>query len=148
MNTMAIRARAGLLLLGCSLLVSAPAAHAQRSEPPAMQGHDAEARMRDAQAEALHRRLFFDPARIEEGSPGVSCDHRVARRPETSAGTGEVVVAVRKTGGEVIVRLWFPPVVERSEEVIASRLATLSRAAGVDDVATLHVERHRFAWCR
>ena len=73
---------------------------------PAMQGHDSEARMRDADAEARWRRLFFDPAAREEGEALVSCDHRAAKRPDTIAGPGAVVILWVPTTGRVIARRW------------------------------------------
>ena len=73
---------------------------------PAMQGHDAEARMREPDAEARWRRLFFDAATREEGEPQVSCDHRAARRPDAVAGPAAVAIAWDPASGRVIARLW------------------------------------------
>ncbi len=73
---------------------------------PAMQGHDSESRMRDAEAEARWRRLFFDPATREEGEALVSCDHRAARRPDTVAGPGAVVILWDPAGGRLLARRW------------------------------------------
>jgi hypothetical protein len=73
---------------------------------PAMQGHDSESRMRDAEAEVRWRRLFFEPAAREEGEALVSCDHRAAKRPDTIAGPGAVVILWVPTTGRVIARRW------------------------------------------
>jgi hypothetical protein len=71
-----------------------------------MQGHDAEARMRDPDAEVRWRRLFFDPALHEEGEGQVACDHRVARRPDLDGGPAAVAVAWDPASGRVLVRRW------------------------------------------
>ena len=73
---------------------------------PAMQGHDAEARMRDPDAEVRWRRLFFEPAGREEGEAQVSCDHRIARRPDLDGGPSAVVVLWNRESGRVLVRRW------------------------------------------
>jgi hypothetical protein len=73
---------------------------------PAMQGHDAEARMRDAEAEVRWRRLFFDAAEREEGEALVSCDHRAARRPDSIAGPGAVVILWVPASGRLLARRW------------------------------------------
>ena len=71
---------------------------------PAMQGHDAEARMRDPDSEARWRRLFFDAAVREEGEAQVSCDHRVARRPDVDGGPAAVAVLWERASGRVLLR--------------------------------------------
>ena len=73
---------------------------------PAMQGHDAEARMRTPEAEARWRRLFFDPAGREEGVAEVSCDHRVARRPDLDGGPAAVAILWDPTSGRIHLRRW------------------------------------------
>ena len=76
------------------------------AEAPAMQGHDAEARMRDPEAEARWRRLFFDDAGREEGEAQVSCDHRIARRPDVDGGAAAVAIAQHPESGRVLARRW------------------------------------------
>ncbi len=73
---------------------------------PAMQGHDAEARMRDPDAEDRWRRLFFEPAGREEGEAQVSCDHRIAKRPDVDGGAAAVVIAWDPATGRVLLRRW------------------------------------------
>ena len=85
---------------------SAEAMRKAAANAPAMQGHDAESRMRDVDDEARWRRLFFDVAEREEGEPSVSCEHRAARRPDTIAGPGAVVILWIPTSGRVLVRRW------------------------------------------
>jgi hypothetical protein len=75
------------------------------AEAPAMQGHDAEARMRDADAEVRWRRLFFDPAARETGEAQVSCDHRVARRPDLDGGAAAVAIVWDRASGRVLVQI-------------------------------------------
>lgn len=74
--------------------------------PPAMQGHDAEARMREPDAEARWRRLFFDPAAREEGEAQVACDHRLTRRPDLDGGPAAVAILVDPASGRVLARRW------------------------------------------
>ncbi|MDK9695319.1 MAG: hypothetical protein OEL76_02910 [Siculibacillus sp.] len=76
------------------------------AEAPAMQGHDAEARMRAPDAEARWRRLFFDPAGREEGVAEVSCDHRAARRPDLDGGPAAVAILWDPTSGRILLRRW------------------------------------------
>lgn len=71
-----------------------------------MQGHDAEARMREPDAEARWRRLFFEPAGREEGEAQVSCDHRVARRPDLDGGPTAVAVLFDAKTGRIHLRRW------------------------------------------
>ena len=73
---------------------------------PAMQGHDAEARLRDPLAEQRWRRLFFDPAGREEGEAQVSCDHRVVRRPDLDGGPAAVMIVYDPVRERVLVRRW------------------------------------------
>lgn len=73
---------------------------------PAMQGHDAEARARDPEAEIRQRRLFFDPAGREEGKAQVSCDHRVLRRPDLDGGAAAVAVLWTPADGRILARHW------------------------------------------
>lgn len=84
-----------------------PAATARSAEhPPAMQGHDAEAKMRAPDAEARWRRLFFDAAIREAGEAQVSCDHRVARRPDLDGGPAVVTILWDPARGRVLERRW------------------------------------------
>jgi hypothetical protein len=114
-----------------------------------MQGHSAEASLRDAEEEAAHRRLFFDTAIAESGSPGVSCDHRVASQPATSRGVGSVHIVWREADGRVIARLWQPPESRLPPAGTAARLDLMVVAAlGTSGEAGLKTRNHDFAWCR
>lgn len=135
-----------------SLAATAPAgadpSPAPPPEPPAMAGHDAEARMRTPEDEARWRRLFFDPAAREIGEPGVSCDHRRLRRPETIRGLGAVAIAFDRDDGRLRLRLWLPPtgdVVPDSTSVAADLRRRLADSGSTADV---EVEVRLFAWCR
>jgi len=88
-------------------LPAASADAAPADSAPAMQGHDAEAKMRDPAAEARLRRLLFDPAMREQGEAQVSCDHRAAKRPDTVAGPAAVVILWDAAQGRVLVRRWI-----------------------------------------
>ncbi len=117
-------------------------------EAPPMAGHDAEARMRTPDDEARWRRLFFDPAAREIGEPGVSCDHRRLRRPETIRGLGAVAIAFDRGDGRLRLRLWLPPtgdVVPDSTSVAADLRRRLADSGSTADV---EVEVRLFAWCR
>ena len=102
--------------------------------------------MRDPDAEAAWRRLFFDVAPVEIGAPGVACDHRAARRPDVIAGHGAVLVAVDPATARPRVRLWLAP--DADADLAAPRLAEarahLRDLAGAD----ARLEEHTFLWCR
>ena len=130
-----------------AVIVSAPNSAAQDTPPPskqdarerapAMQGHDAEARMREPEAEARWRRLFFDAAGHEEGEAEVACDHRVARRPDLDGGPAAVAIAWDRASGRVLIRRW---VVSDGgaidlEAVEAGLAATAPAGATVDGLA-------------
>lgn len=119
-----------------------------RDEAP-LQGHDAEARQRDPAEIARHDRLFAISVPLEEGEPGVSCDHRLARRPETSAGLGAVAVASR--GERPIARLWLAPSPDASSDrtaLAAAATARLRARLAPADAATAGIEVAVFHWCR
>ena len=120
-------------------------------EAPALAGHAAEAAMRDEEAERRHRRLFFDSVRLEEGEPGVACDHR-AHRPEAIAGRGSVLVAVDARSGRALARLWLPPAPEGTAPVEPGAPEARLRAlvARLEPAATERpaIERRDFVWCR
>ena len=103
----AISAILAVVAMGGESLLAASAGDPPENSAPAMQGHDAEAKMRDPAAEARHRRLFFDPALREEGEAQVSCDHRAAKRPGTVAGPAAVVILWEAARGRVLVRRWI-----------------------------------------
>ena len=102
--------------LVATLLVAAPFGRAETTpldalrqaaeRAPAMQGHDSEARMRSPEAEERWRRLFFDPAVRETGEALVSCDHRIARRPDLDGGAAAVAILWDRASGRVWVRRW------------------------------------------
>jgi hypothetical protein len=147
---------AGVLCVAASVLATCPLPvtagdplPAIKREEPAMQGHAAEAKLRDANEEAAHRRLFFDDAMAEAGTPGVSCAHRLARQPETSRGIGSVHVVWRETDGRVVARLWRPPETALSPDETTARLDLMVMAAlGAPGLPGLKTETHSFAWCR
>lgn len=118
-------------------------------DEPALLGHAAEAAMREAEAEARHRRLFFDPAERESGEPGVACDHRTVTRPESIAGRGRVLVAVDATTGRVVARLWVPPdPTGRPALDEAAARSRLLHAAHPTPASAMKIEMRDFAWCR
>ena len=118
-------------------------------DEPALIGHAAEAAMREAEAEARHRRLFFDPAERESGEPGVACDHRAATRPDTIAGRGRVLVAVDPTTDRVVARLWVPPdTTGRPALDDASARTRLLGSVPPTAAAAMKIEARDFAWCR
>lgn len=119
-------------------LPAAPGGAAPADPAPAMQGHDAEAKMRDPAAEARHRRLFFDPALREEGEAQVSCDHRAAKRPDTVAGPAAVVILWEAARGRVLVRRWIAATTAIDLAAEIARLAEGAPAgASVDGLAFL-----------
>lgn len=123
---------------------------APRLEPPSLAGHDAEARARDPEAEALWRRLFFDTADREVGESGVSCDHRRARRPEAIRGIGFVAVAT-DGAGRLRARLWGEPE-GGGIDLLADRAVLEARLRALlppeDATIAIAVEARVFAWCR
>jgi len=108
---------------------------------PAMQGHDAEARLREPDAEARWRRLFFDAAGREEGEPQVACDHRARRRPDVIGGPAAVAILWDPASGRVLVRRW-----ESGEAAID--LEPLRRRLGEAAPAGTRVEALAFLRCR
>lgn len=139
------------LLIGyCALFGPALATDGRAVSPelfgrpsPGMEGHGAEAQWRDAAAEAQHRRLFFDPAARDIGEAGVSCDHRVARRPELSAGVGAVAVIIDDASGRVLTRLWLAPPLMLDDAEVEREARRLTAARPGQRFAM-----RRFAWCR
>lgn len=109
---------------------------------PAMQGHDAEARMRTPEAEARWRRLFFDPAGREEGVAEVSCDHRVARRPDLDGGPAAVAILWDPTSGRVLLRRW------ETSESAAVDVEALSRRLAEGAPAEARTDALAFRRCR
>lgn len=105
---------------------------------PAMQGHDAEAAMRDPEAEARRRRLFFDPAGTEEGEGRVSCDHRASRRPDVVAGPAVVAIVSDAVTARVRLRVW------RAGDDAAAVTRDLAARAGAGE----RVEALAFLACR
>jgi hypothetical protein len=143
------------LCCAAALIAAMTGAHAGEPPPaaireaPAMQGHAAESKLRDAQEEAAHRRLFFDDALAEAGLPGVSCDHRVESRPETSLGIGSVHIVWRPADGRVVARLWQAPDMRLAPAEAAARLDLMVAAAlGRSGDAALKIAERSFAWCR
>jgi hypothetical protein len=138
------------ILFACMAALLAFAGNCARAgEAPAMQGHASESKLRDAEAEAAHRRLFFDEALVEAGLPGVACDHRVASRPDVSAGTGSVHVVWRLSDGRVVARLWQAPGQRLTPAQLSARLDAL--VAATPDGAgrpALKTDSRDFAWCR
>lgn len=124
---------------------------ARAREISALAGHDAEAKMRDPADESRRDLLFFRAAAREIGEAGVDCGHRRARRPDTIAGTGAVLVAVDSVSGRVLLRRWVAPEATAPEatpdlEVLSRELREHIGAAAAQ--RSISIETVAFAWCR
>lgn len=141
-------------ILGASAAIAGDGAGvepARAREISALAGHDAEAKMRDPADESRRDLLFFRSAAQEIGEAGVDCGHRRARRPDTIAGTGAVLVALDSASGRVLLRRWVAP--EAAAPEATPDLEGLSRdlrdRVGASAAAhSLSIEAVAFAWCR
>ena len=151
--------RARFLCVAVTILGGAPviAGEAVQGEPvrarevSALAGHDAEAKMRDPADESRRDLLFFRSAVHEIGEAGVDCGHRRARRPDTIAGTGAVLVAVDSVSGRVLLRRWVAP--EATAPEATPDFAALSdemraRVGASSARGAVTIEAVAFAWCR
>lgn len=143
----ALAAAGAALLLACGLLVGGGGGEVRAQEAyDALAGHRAEADPVAAAERALRRKLFLEVADVERGTPGLSCDHLAARKPQAIAGEGEVVL-VETAGTPAVLKLWFAPGDVPSPEAAenAGRALLAEVAPGV---APTRVVVRRFKWCR
>jgi hypothetical protein len=117
------------------------------AEAPAFQGHAAEMAMRDPAAEQRHRALFFDTVDIEIGSPGLSCDHVRASKPQAIAGIGYVALLSAEAGRTMLLRAWFAPGEAASADDAKAR-AQAAFSARLPGAALRLADFRQFHWCR
>jgi len=115
------------------------------AEAPAFQGHAAETQQRSDVDERRRRALYFDTVDVEIGPQGLPCDHIAASKPEATAGTGFVVLAMISGGQLMTARIWFPPDDVSRDVAKAAKSVLETRFSGAIVSVT---EIQRFVWCQ
>ena len=133
-----------ILLLAFS---NAVFAEERDSTGDALAGHAAEARQWASTKDPFRRALFLEPVEIESAVVGVDCGHRKARRPESIAGTGHVILFETREAVPRRIRFFAAPgeaqTLEQARE--AALIFAQSRISGQDFT---EIAARPFDWCR
>jgi len=128
-------------------LSNAVFAEERDSAGDALAGHAAEARQWASAKDPFRRALFLEPVAIESANVGLDCGHRKARRPESIAGTGHVILLeTRETVPRRIRFFAAPGEVETLEK--AREAALLFVRSRIPELDFTEIAARSFDWCR
>lgn len=144
-NVAAASILAALMTVGLALDAGAPA---RAQEVDALAGHYSEGggnKVPRAEIK-LRRELFLEPATIEQGTPGINCDHLKEKKPQAIAGEGHVVLVSTETQATAL-RIWFPPGAAAPPEGWSDHgKAALAKA--MPGAAPSRIVDRAFSWCK